>query len=267
MQASAPALRLQPRRPERRPERHPERAWAVGAAVGAAVGRLRRGRFSRRPSRPRPQRWQRTAVATSYSAVAALGYLGGGGGGGGNGGGGGGGGGGFFGQRCGTLQAHERYPHMGYLNRRSVVHIAVQSRARDAVACGPVDVEDFMSGRRWHERLVQLHHTDAGTFSTASRPLPPTCPTRRRLQRTRSMASGHNASLLGEHPCGLSADGRHTIAKTPAMLDALLGPSPIPLSAESPGQCSPSAMPGATAEARSHPQGGPWALHRRSISR
>ena len=55
--------------------------------------------------------------------------------------------------------------------------------------------------------------------------------------------------------------------KTPAMLDALLGPSPIPLSAESPGQCSPSAMPGATAEARSHPQGGPWALHRRSISR
>ena len=51
------------------------------------------------------------------------------------------------------------------------------------------------------------------------------------------------------------------------MLDALLGPSPIPLSAESPGQCSPSAMPGATAEARSHPQGGPWAHRRRSISR
>ena len=92
--------RLQPRRPER----HPERAWAVAAAVGAAVGRLRRGKFSRRPSRPRPQRRQR-AAATSCSAVAALGYLGGGGGGGGNGGGGGGGGGGgFFGQRCGTLQ-------------------------------------------------------------------------------------------------------------------------------------------------------------------
>jgi hypothetical protein len=59
--------------------------------------------------------------------------------------------------------------------------------------------------------------------------------------------------LLCEHQGDLSADGDLTIAPTPAMLDALLGQSPFPLSAESPGRCSPSAMPGATSEARSRP--------------
>jgi hypothetical protein len=53
--------------------------------------------------------------------------------------------------------------------------------------------------------------------------------------RASAMASGHSA-LLGEHQGVLSADGRLTIAPTPAMLDALLGPSPIPPSADSPVQ-------------------------------
>jgi hypothetical protein len=122
-----------------------------------------------------------------------------------------------------------------------------------------LSVEDFLQlhGRRWHERVVQLHHTNAGSFSTASHPLPHTYPTRRRLQRTRSIASGHSA-LPCEHQGDLSADGDLTIAPMPAMLDALLRPSPFPPSAESPGRCSPSAMPGATTEARSQPpQGGP----------
>ena len=93
--------------------------------------------------------------------------------------------------------------------------------------------------------------------STASRPLPHTCPTRRLLQRTRSIASGQSA-LLCEHQGDSSADGHITIAPTPAMLDALLRPSPFPPSAVSPGRCSPSVMPAATTEARSQP---PKAAH------
>jgi hypothetical protein len=75
-----------------------------------------------------------------------------------------------------------------------------------------LSVEDFLQlhGRRWHERVVQLHHTDAGSFSTASHPLPHTYPTRRRLQRTRSIASGHS-SLLCEHQ-GAAANSPRTDA-------------------------------------------------------
>ena len=152
-----------------------------------------------------------------------------------------------------------RHTHGERLNRQNDASISQSNLELEMQQLADLSVEDFLQlhGRRWHERLVQLHHTDAGTFSRAPRPLPHTCPSRRRLQRTRSIASGHSA-LLGEHQGDLSADGHLTIAPTPAMLDALLGPSPFPPSAESPGLCSPNAMPGATTEARSQPhQGGP----------
>ena len=156
--------------------------------------------------------------------MAALGYLGGGGGGGGNGGGGGGGGGGgagggggggggggFFGLWCGTLQGLR----MSGIPIRDISTGGMSSISQSNLELkmqqlADLSVEDFLQlhGRRWHERLVQLHHTDASTFSRASRPLPHTCPTRRRLQRTRSIASGHSA-LLGEHQGAAAASPSH----------------------------------------------------------
>jgi hypothetical protein len=87
--------------------------------------------------------------------------------------------------------------------------------------------------------LGVVHHHGARASATMERAISrseacgssrysPTVPSGSRA----SVMSGHSA-LLGEHQGVLSADGRLTIAPTPAMLDALLGPSPIPPSADS----------------------------------
>jgi len=87
--------------------------------------------------------------------------------------------------------------------------------------------------------LGGVHHHGARASATMERAISrseacgssrysPTVPSGSRA----SVMSGHSA-LLGEHQGVLSADGRLTIAPTPAMLDALLGPSPIPPSADS----------------------------------
>ena len=131
--------------------------------------------------------------------------------------------------------AHERHPHKGYLNRRNVVHLAVQSRAQDAAACGPVGRGLFAAPRKALARATGSTPpyrcqyllegvTPAAPYVPNAAPAAAHALHSQRPQRVARRTPGRRRRL--------------TIAPTPAMLDALLRPSPFPPSAESPGRCT-----------------------------